>query len=118
MTEQDEGTPPPVDLEAFRETMRAAGVEEVVDATVEVYLSEMPAVFRRISDAVEAGDAEAVRSAAHSLKSASGNIRAQRMFHLLQELEDLGRRGDVAGIRALWPEVRDEFSAVVRYLQG
>ncbi len=34
------GTTPPVDLEGFRSVMREAGVEEIVEDTLEIYLEE------------------------------------------------------------------------------
>jgi PAS domain S-box-containing protein len=107
----------PVDLEGFREVMREAGVEEVVDTTVDIYLDDAPAIFVGIESAVADGNVEAVRRGAHSLKSASGNIRAHRLYELLQEMEGLGREGDVTRIRTAFPDLREEFRAVMAYLR-
>ena len=108
----------PVDLEGFRAVMRAAGVEEVVDTTIAIYLDDAPGIFEKIESSVEADDAEGVRKAAHSLKSASGNIRANRLYEMLQEMERLGRDGDVGGVRAAFPPLRSEFRAVMEYLES
>jgi PAS domain S-box-containing protein len=107
----------PVDLDAFRALMREAGVEEVVDTTVAIYVEEAPGIFAAIERAVAGRDADAVRKGAHSLKSASGNIRADRLFHLLQSFEDMGRDGDVGGIEAALPGLRAEFGAVMEQLR-
>jgi len=106
----------PVDLEGFRALMREAGVEDVVDTTVAIYLEESPKIFAQIETAVASGDAEAVRRAAHSLKSASGSIHAKRLYELLQGMEALGRAGDLAGVRDAIVELRAEFAAVMSYL--
>ncbi len=37
---ETDGTTPPVDLEGFRSVMREAGVEEIVEDTLEIYLEE------------------------------------------------------------------------------
>ncbi|MDP2959475.1 MAG: response regulator [Longimicrobiales bacterium] len=108
---------PPVDLEGFRETMREAGVEEVVDTTLAIYVGDAPVIFAGLEAAVAAGDTDGVRRSAHSLKSASGNIRANRLYGLLQAMEHLGRDGDAEGVRAAWPELDAEFSAVMAYLR-
>jgi HPt (histidine-containing phosphotransfer) domain-containing protein len=107
----------PVDLEGFRATMRQAGVEEVVDTTLAIYVGDAPVIFAGLEAAVAAGDTDGVRRSAHSLKSASGNIRANRLYGLLQAMEKLGRDGDAEGVRAAWPELNAEFSAVMAYLR-
>ena len=87
-------TTPPVDLEGFRETMRAAGIEEIVEPTLEIFLQEAQRLFAALSTAVPAGDEETVRSAAHSLKSSAGNIWATRLARVLNELEGAANRGE------------------------
>jgi len=115
--EDRDDAPAPVDLKGFRATMREAGVEEVVDATLEIYLSEAPVLFNGIEQAVASGEPEDVRRAAHSLKSASGNIRANRLAFLLQYMEDRGQAGDVDGARELFGALREEYRAVIEYLE-
>ncbi|NJD20319.1 MAG: response regulator [Gemmatimonadetes bacterium] len=108
---------PPVDLEGFRALMREAGVEEVVDTAVGVYLDEAPGVFAALEDVVTAGDSEGTRRWAHSLKSSSGSIRANRLYGLLQAMEGRGRGGDAEGARAALAELRGEFDGVLEYLR-
>ncbi len=107
----------PVDLEGFRALMREAGVEDVVDTTVDIYLEESPAIFARLEQAVAAGDSDGARKSAHSLKSSSGNIRAHRLSRLLQAMEMLGRDADPEGARSAMPELSAEFGAVMAYLR-
>jgi len=109
---------PPVDLEGFRAVMREAGVEEVVDSTLEIYVDDAPGIFASIAGAVEASDADAVRKAAHSLKSASGNIRAHRLYQMLQAMENAGKAGDVDVARTAFPELKGEFEAVMEFLRA
>jgi two-component system, sensor histidine kinase and response regulator len=106
----------PVDLEGFRALMRDAGVEEVVDTTVDIYMEESPVIFAALEAAVTAGDSDGARRRAHSLKSSSGNIRANRLYQLLQAMEMLGRDADPEGARSALPELRAEFDAVMAYL--
>jgi PAS domain S-box-containing protein len=108
----------PVDLDGFRSVMREAGVEEVVGVTLDVYLTEAPQLFSGLEGAVEKGEAEEVRRAAHSLKSASGNIRAKRLAELLQRMEDHGGGGEVEQARIAMAALRDEYEAVIRYLRA
>jgi two-component system, sensor histidine kinase and response regulator len=110
-----DGTPP-VDIEGFRAMMREVGIEEIVDTTLEVYASEAPSVIQRLEDAIAAQDADGVRSAAHSLKSSSGNIRSDRFAAMLEELEQLGRNGKTSEATAYYTALRAEYDAVMAYL--
>ena len=107
---------PPVDVEGFRSMMREVGVEEVVDATLAIYVAEATKTMRRMVTAVATGDAEEIRQAAHSLKSSSGNVRATRLAELLQELESFGKQGNVDGATDLFSAVQSEYDAVMSYL--
>jgi CheY-like chemotaxis protein/HPt (histidine-containing phosphotransfer) domain-containing protein len=108
----------PVDIEAFRAAMREGGVEEIVDATLEAFASEAPAIFAGLEASVSSRDAEGVRRGAHALKSAAGNIRAYRLTELLEALEKLGRSADVAGAESLFGQVREEHTVVLEYLRS
>ena len=107
---------PPVDLEAFRATMREAGVEEIVDSTVALYVEQAERIFAALSAAVVAGDTEAVRANAHSLKSASGNVWAVRLAELLNELERAATAGDLTAAVEVYETVKPEYESVVEYL--
>jgi HPt (histidine-containing phosphotransfer) domain-containing protein len=96
--------------------MRDAGIEHIVDATLELYARETPIVVQRLRDAVAGNDAGEVHSAAHMLKSSSANIRADRFAELLLRLETAGRAEDTRAIAALMPEVEDEYAAVMRQI--
>lgn len=113
--DENAGTPP-VDIESFRAVMREAGIEEIVDTTLEIYQSEAPGIFAALEQAMEAGDAEGIRAQAHGLKSSSGNIRAGGLAELLQQLESLGREEDIAGAKDFFPGVAKEYRSVMDYL--
>jgi len=105
-----------VDLEAFRELMRSAGIEEVVDSTVAIYMDEGPRLMQRITDAVESGDLQRASETAHNLKSSSANLRARRLAAVLQELEDAAAaHGPEVG--RLHEEARTEFEATMQELR-
>jgi HPt (histidine-containing phosphotransfer) domain-containing protein len=63
-----------------------------------------------------AGDAEALRRAAHSFKGSSGNMGAQRLADLCRALEELARTGTTEGSEPLIDELAAEYAAVERDL--
>lgn len=75
-------------------------------------------IVQILRDAVEQGDQERIRFAAHALKSASGNIRADRLTEQLFQLEMAGKIADVKrAARLLGPAIQ-EAEAVTVYLNG
>jgi len=110
-----EGTPP-VDLEGFRSTMREAGVEEAVDAMLEVFLSDAPTRMEAVTEAGASADAEQIKLAAHAFKSAAGTVGARGLFDLLKQLEMAGREERVADAAELLDLVQAEYTAVREYL--
>jgi CheY-like chemotaxis protein len=112
-----ERTRNPVDLAAFTATMREAGVGEIVGDTLRAYLAEGPDRIRALQDGMASGDSEAVRKAAHALKSSSSAIGARRLADVLEETERESRLGSADRLRGLIGEVLGEYRAVVEQLE-
>ena len=109
-------TATPVDLEGFRAAMRRAGVEEVVEPTLEIYVEEAGVLFDQIVEAARAGDLEVVRAGAHSLKSSSANIRADRLARLFETLEGEAQMLDQDRVSTSLAQLEGEFERVMAYL--
>jgi two-component system sensor histidine kinase/response regulator len=107
----------PVDLPGFREMLSDAGIAEAGDKMLDVFLSDSPARARAITDAVRARDWAAAARAAHGLKSAAGNIRANRLARMLGDAEDAGLRGDADAVAAIEPLIQVEYAAVRRCIE-
>lgn len=65
----------------------------VLDRIIIMYNENSPEIVRAIHEALKKADAEALREAAHSLKTSSANLGATELASLCKELEDLGSRG-------------------------
>jgi PAS domain S-box-containing protein len=109
---------PPVDVEAFRQDMRAAGAEAAVDAILDTYLATADERITAVRRALASGSAPDVDRAAHAFKSASATIGARDLAGILQQLEDAARSGDLDGARALAARFESASDAAVGYLRG
>jgi PAS domain S-box-containing protein len=109
---------PPLDLDAFRAVLEAAGIPEVYETTLSLFEEDLPRRRAEIEAAWEAGDPAAVAEAAHAIKSAAGNVRAKRLSALVTDLETAGRRSDCERIDELWPDVSGELERVGSFLRG
>ncbi|OGR75424.1 MAG: hypothetical protein A2X32_12960 [Elusimicrobia bacterium GWC2_64_44] len=105
----------PLDAFVIKELRELAGPENpgFLADLARTYLADLDARLAAIKAAVKAGDAEALRQAAHSLKGSSGNIGAKRLQKLCFVLESLGKAGTVTGAEETLPGAEKE-SAEVR----
>lgn len=106
----------PIDLPGFRGLMRQAGIEEVVDLTLDIFAGEAPRLFGDLTAAAETGDLETVRANAHSLKSSSGNIWANRLSGFFETMETAAADLDGSAVDSVLAEARPEFDRVISYI--
>src|SRR5881227_751287 len=116
-TEPAAAPAPPVDVAAFRGTMREAGAEAAVDGILETFVATMPQRLDALTAATGGDSAEPIQRAAHAFKSAAATIGARALAALLEQIEAAARAGDVAGARAKLESVRGEAHAALDYLQ-
>jgi two-component system sensor histidine kinase/response regulator len=92
--------------------------ELLVQKVVAAYLGDAPTRLAQLQAAAAAGDAEALRRAAHALKSSSANVGAEPLAALCKELEALGRQGDVDGAGTLLAAAEAELMRVLATLNS
>jgi len=108
---------PPVDLESFRSTMREAGLEDRVIATLGVFVGDAPGRIQALREAIDRENGAAVAAVAHSLKSAAATIGARTLAALLKEIEKAGREGDFREAVSLIASIEHEAACVLAFLE-
>jgi HPt (histidine-containing phosphotransfer) domain-containing protein len=80
--------------------------EEFVEDLVTTFLEEGPVMLAEFRSAAERGDADALRRAAHSLKSNATLFGAEHLSDVARrlELDGLGAEGDVAALQAAYAQ--------------
>jgi signal transduction histidine kinase/CheY-like chemotaxis protein len=81
-----------------------------------LFTSSSAALMEALTTAASAQDAEAVRQAAHALKSASGNVGASAFADLCKELERAAAAGDLGLACLLLDTLREEHRRVLQAL--
>ncbi len=107
-----------VDIPGFRSSMREAGVEDAVDAMLDLFLEDAPGRVETIRNACRDGGGASIGAAAHALKSAAGTIFAHGLFDLLENMEVAGKAGDVEAARGMLAVVVAEYEAVRTFLES
>ncbi|MBL8373177.1 response regulator [Accumulibacter sp.] len=90
----------------------------LVQKVIGAYLADTPPRFTQLRAAVAAGNAEALRKAAHALKSSSANVGAEPLVALCKELEIHGREATVDGATVLLTAAEAELTRVLAALEA
>ncbi|HLE44287.1 MAG TPA: Hpt domain-containing protein [Methylomirabilota bacterium] len=107
----------PVDLAKLRETFTDLGAPAVFRELITVFLRDTPERLAALRRAAAAGNARAVRFAAHTLKGTCGYLGAQGLVRICGELEALSGAGPVAPDLPLLAELEAEFRRVQAALE-
>jgi two-component system sensor histidine kinase/response regulator len=92
---------------------RLGGDEELMQAVLRIFLEDCPKRLADIKSAVEACDAERIRTSAHALKGAAGNLSAIGLFEAARTLERIGQEGRIDAADAAWRELSAEAAHVL-----
>src|SRR5581483_1583985 len=99
-----------------------SGDEQLMHDVVRIFLEDCPARLAAVAAAVERRDAEAIRSAAHALKGAAGNLAASGLFEAARVLERLGAESRLdaaaAAARVVAAEAANVVDALRRFEAG
>lgn len=93
-------------------TLRQAqipGEPDFVGELVDALQIEAPELVSQMEVALASADARRLRHAAHSLKSAAGNLGARRLRDVCEALELMGSSGDVTGADPLVARAKHEY---------
>lgn len=105
---------PAIDPETI-ETLRMLqedGGPDLVAELFDLFYTDVPVRFDELSVALDSGDAGALASIAHGLKSASANIGCLGFSEICRQLEALGRNQSCAGARELVSYLAQEYARI------
>jgi CheY-like chemotaxis protein/HPt (histidine-containing phosphotransfer) domain-containing protein len=95
---------------------RVDGDRAFLGEMVAMFLQECPRLMSEIREAVDAGDPTRVKEPAHSLKNWVGNFVAPAAYEAVQSLEESGRDGSPADLRAAFSALQPEIDRLERVL--
>ncbi len=107
---------PPVDWDALLESID--GDEDFAGELIDAFLSTGDRELAAISDAIDKGDARAVRESAHALKGATANLRASAASSAAAQLELAAGADERAQFAALADKLNDEIGRISAFLRS
>lgn len=90
---------------------RDLGGPTIVADIVQTYLDEAPTLLDNAETAVEAGDAESLRIAGHTLKSSSRQLGAEAVADLAEDLEESGDEEQLESAGETVQDAREAYDA-------
>ena len=98
-----------LDGDALRELQAVMGDE--FGLLVRTFATDSAQRVDAVRAAAAAGDADALRRAAHSFKGSAGNMGALRLAELCRLIEDAARDGNIAAAQGPLDELAAEFAS-------
>ncbi len=96
---------------------RVGGDTQLLAEISRLFIDDVPGHLARIRAALEAGDGEALRRAAHTYKGAAANFEAVAVVRAARQLEELAQVNGLAGHEAVWQTLTAETTALVATLR-
>lgn len=110
---------PLIDRTQLLESLSAMGddLKSSLAMVLELYLEDAPQLIGSITQSAAQPDFDALRFSAHSLKSSSGTLGAQRLANLCQQMEYKARSGDDSNLQGLSQQILATYQATLAALQ-
>ena len=96
---------------------RLGGDEQLLAKVVGLFLEDCPARLTAIKAAVDARSAERIRTEAHALKGAAGNLSVSELVEAARMLEQIGADGRVEAAEAAWERLAAEAERAMEALR-
>jgi len=89
----------------------------ILEQLFEIYRGNAPELIKELNASIQNESYGSIRDSAHSLKSASGNIGARKIFELSARLEEMGRDEEIDGASKILEEIEQLFPKVCASLE-
>jgi two-component system, sensor histidine kinase and response regulator len=105
---------PPIDRSTLEmvASLQPLGSENILKKVISLYLYTSPVLLKSVHDAVEGTDCDALRQAAHTLKSSSAHLGALVFSEMCKDLERMGRDKTLAGAKDRLSALEHEYTRV------
>jgi HPt (histidine-containing phosphotransfer) domain-containing protein len=97
---------------------RVDGDHELLAEMAELFLEESPRFTSEIRTALEKNDTQTLTYAAHTLKGSVGNFAAPEAAEAARQLEQMGRKGELAGAGVILAQLEAALGRLQPALEG
>jgi len=108
---------PAIDKTTFDELKQMSGAD-FINELIDTFLEDAPKMIAEMKSALEAGDADSFRRAAHSMKSNAAAFGASQLAALAKELETLGKENKLSETGSRLRSLEEAYESVREELKG
>ncbi|MCD6339947.1 MAG: response regulator, partial [Verrucomicrobia bacterium] len=96
---------------------RVDGDEDLARTMMEAFFEEAPGQLAELREHLASGGIEDAARMAHSIKGSAGFISGEEVYALAQEMDRLGKAGDLEGMRGKLPEFEKAMERLLEALR-
>jgi HPt (histidine-containing phosphotransfer) domain-containing protein len=100
------------------ERLRGFGGEKLLHGMIELFVKNAPTKAAEAREALDCGDAAALRGALHGLKSSAGQLGALTVHHACVAGEELASRGELTQCAAHVQRIEKDLPLACRLLEA
>ncbi len=78
----------------------------------------MPAALTDLSTAIDSDDAAGAGKLGHKIKGAAANVGGEALRETASQMEQAGKRGELAAVQRLLPELRKRYQELEAAARG
>jgi HPt (histidine-containing phosphotransfer) domain-containing protein len=98
--------------------LRSFGGQKLLNGMIELFVKNAPSRAADAREALDCGDAAALRSALHALKSSAGQLGAITVHQACIAGEELASRGELGGCTEHVVRIESDLPLACRQLEG
>jgi HPt (histidine-containing phosphotransfer) domain-containing protein len=102
---------PIIDRNTFNELKQISG-EEFINELIDTFLEDAPKMIVEMKTALEDGNADSFRRAAHSMKSNAATFGANDLYAFAKDLEMLGRENKLSEAGSRFGSLEEAYASV------
>ena len=92
---------PEAEFDRAAALLRVGGDEGLLEEVVSLFLEQVPRLMAEIRESIVSRDATRLEQASHKLKGSAGVFVSNGALRAVEELESMGRDGDLSSSQAL-----------------
>jgi len=109
--------PPPAVIDLAGSLARLGGDQALFNKLAEFYEEDAPALLEKLRTALDSEQVAVVERSAHSLKGLSASFGCESATRIALRIEEMGRTGNLAGVRSALPELETQVTALRKTLR-
>jgi len=86
----------------------------LIEATIELFIKNVPAVFEKLKKAIDIGDIQAIEIRAHTIKGNAKSISSDPLEELSKQIEFAAKKGNIERVQSMMPSLETLIKRIIQ----